>query len=837
MTGHQHAQLTDEPDPLGNLPVQITQLLGRQSALEELAAVLWRTRLLTLSGPGGVGKSRLAAALAEHVRADFVGGAWWVDLADLTDRVDAARVGTKVAAILLPGEQLNDPVAAVARQLAPSALLVLDNCEQIATGTARLVIDLLARAPALRVIVTSRQSLGIPGEQVWRVPGLAIENGRDGGGGAHGAHGDHGARDGRPAGAVALFARRAHEAAGTVELDLPEARAAVVEICELLDGLPLAIELAAARLSVLSVEQIAERLRRDSSLLRQTSRAAPGRHRTLEDTLEWSHQLLSGPEQRLFRRLGVFRGPFSLRAAEAVCADDLLAADEVLDLLSLLIDQSLVQVVESPSLPRYRLLSTLRRYALSKLEASGELEATVARHAEHYHEMGVRARVGLAGADQVMWVEGLALDHDNLADALGWLFAHAPARAAELVSALWPFYYQRGYYDEARGWFEQALAAVDRLPAPALTDALLKAGEVAFLQCDYQVARAHLHRALDLLGDDPADPRAEAIARQRLGSIAREQGRYDEARRLHGESLAIWRRLGEADGVASSLNYLAFVAWLSGDFPEAEAPGLEALTTFRRAGNLRDVAVTLVSLGASALYRGESDLAAERLNEALTISRRLGFQEGVAWSLNELAVLARRRRRTSAEPEIMLRDALVVHQQLGDRWRMASVLEEIGGAVLARRDASLAVRLLACASALRERIGTPVPPAEVPDLEAAISRLHRQLTAAGFASAWAEGRGLEAEHAVALAVEAVNALGEGAVTAAGQEIAPILTPRELAVLELVSQGHTNREIAGALYISPSTAGVHVSNILRKLGAKRRVDAAGRAHALGLLPSA
>jgi predicted ATPase/DNA-binding CsgD family transcriptional regulator len=834
MTGHQHAQRTDAHEALGNLPLQITQLVGREPALAELAAVLWQTRLLTLSGPGGVGKSRLAAALAEHARADFAGGAWWVDLADLTDTVDGTRVATKVAAILLPGEQLHDPAAALARHLAPASLLVLDNCEQIASGTARLVVDLLARAPDLRIIVTSRQSLGIPGEHVWRVTGLAVGNGR-----ARPVDGDG---DGRPGqgGAVALFAQRARESAGGLELeDGPgDVRAAVTEICELLDGLPLAIELAAARMSVLSVEQIAERLRRDTSLLRQTSRAAPHRHRTLEETLEWSHQLLSEPEQRLFRRLGIFRGPFSLRAAEAVCTDDGLVADEILDLLSLLIDQSLVEVVESPSLPRYRLLGTLRRYALIKLEAAGEREATAARHAEHYYETGARARAGLAGADQVRWVEGLALDHDNIADALGWLFVHAPVRGGELASALWPFYYQRGYYDEARSWFDRALAAAAELPEPALIDALLKAGEVAFLQCDYEVAKAHLQRALELLGEDPAEPRAVAIARQRLGSIAREQGDYDAARRLHAESLAIWSAVGEAEGVASSHNYLAFVAWLSGAYEDAEAPGLEALAEFRRAGNVRDVAVTLVSLGASALYRGESELAAERLNEALAISRRLGFQEGVAWSLNELAVLARRRRRAgAAEPEIMLRDALLVHQQLGDRWRMASVLEEIAGAVLARRDPARAARVLACAAALRERIGTPVPPAERPDLEASLARLRRQLTPAAFDSAWTEGAGLELERAVALAIEAIGEVAEGRSVGPGPEMAPILTPRELAVLELLSQGHTNREIAATLYISPSTAGVHVSNILRKLGAKRRVDAAGRAHALGLLSAA
>ncbi|MGZ4299000.1 MAG: tetratricopeptide repeat protein [Solirubrobacteraceae bacterium] len=828
VTANQRVARSNEPETtLGNLPIQISPLLGRRAALQELEAMLWRTRLLTLCGPGGVGKSRLAAAVAESVRADFVGGAWWADLADSSDD---ARVPQTVAAAVMPGEQVNDPTAATARLLASAALLVLDNCEQVITGTARLVADLLARAPALRVIVTSRQSLGIPGEQVWRVSGLAVENG------VALEPGADGSGDDADAGAVALFVRRARESASTFAIDAPGARDAVAEVCELLDGLPLAIELAALRVSVLSVEQIAERVRRDTSLLRHPSRAAPGRHRTLEDTLEWSYQLLARDEQRLFRRLGVFRGPFSLRAAEAVCADETLAAEDVLDLLSLLIDQSLVQTVESPSLPRYRLLGTLRRYALSKLEDAGELEDAVRRHADHYHGLGARARAGLAGREQVVWVEALELDHENISEALRRLFSDRPADALDLASALWPFYYQRGYYDEARAWYEQALARAAELPAPLRIEALLRAGEVAFLQCDYAVAAGHLEQVLPLLGAEESDRRAQAIARQRLGSIAREQGRYDEARELHRQSQAIWEELGESQGVASSQNYLGFVAWLAGDFAGAEPFCLDALAEFRASGNERDVAVTLVSLGAAALYRAEYDVAAERLSEALAISRRLGFQEGVAWSLHELAILGHRRRRASVEPAVMLRDALLVHQRLGDRWRMASVLEEIAGAVLVRRDTSVAVRLMARAQVLRDRIGTPVPPAEAPDRGAALARLRRQLTPTGFESAWEEGRELELDEAVALAVAAIEALDDGTSDHPGAEIAPILTPREMAVLELLSRGHTNREIAAALYISPSTAGVHVSNILRKLRAKRRVDAAGRAHTLGLLPA-
>ncbi len=810
----------DEPQP-GNLPVQLTDLLGRDAALQELRSLLRDTRLLILCGPGGVGKSRLGVALAEAVRGDFTGGAWW---ADLSSTLEPAMVAQTVAASILPATPTTDPAAAIARHLGGASLLVLDNCEQVVSSCAALVIDLLARAPAMRIIVTSRQPLGITGEHVWRVPGLAVEAPEQ----AVGAPGDKG--DG---GAVALFTQRARESAVTFQADAPGTREAVTAICRWLDGIPLAIELAAARVAVLSAGLIAERLRTDAGFLRHSRRAAPARHRTLHDTLEWSHQLLEPDEQRLFRRLGVFRASFSLRAAEAICPDELVPAAEILELLSGLIEHSLVHVFESPDHPRFRLLATVRQYAAQKLECSSDLEVTRRRHAEFFYGLGERARVGLAGPDQVMWLEGLELDHDNLTEAMGWLLEHAPARAAELASGIWPFLYQRGYYSQARSWFDQALTCAAEMPEPVTIDTLLKAGEVSFLQCDYAVAIGHLERALELIGAG-GDRRAAAIALQQLGSIAREQGRYEESQSLHEQSLAIWEAFGDAEGVASSQNYLAFVAWLTGDFERAEEMGARALAEFRRSGNQRDVAVTLVSLGASATYGGEPELAEERLEEALQVSRRLGFQEGVAWSLHELAILSRRRRRPAREPEMMLRDALLVHQQLGDRWRIASVLEEIAGSVLTRQDAALAVALLGGAEALRGRIGARIPPVEAPDRNDAMGRLRRRLGEPRFASAWAAGQTQPLDQTIQHATEAIERLDAGSTDAEVQRLAPVLTPREMAVLELLSQGQTNREIANALFISPSTAGVHVSNILRKMRAKRRVDAATRAQTLGLL---
>ncbi|MBV9366512.1 MAG: tetratricopeptide repeat protein, partial [Solirubrobacterales bacterium] len=686
-------------------------------------------------------------------------------------------------------------------------------------------VGLLERSPSLRVVATSRQPLGVPSEQVWRVGGLAVDA-RDE---PNHAEGDE---DG---GAVSLFVQRAIEALSTFDPDAPGVRDSIRRICRWLDGMPLAIELAAARVPVLSVAQIASRLERDRSVLRHPGRRAPERHRTLEAMLEWSHRMLEPDERRLFRRLGVFRGSFSLAAGEFVCAGYLLDAAEVLDLLAVLIDRSLVQVVDHPQGPRYRLLATVRQYAAAKLWDEPDAPTVSWRHAEYFSALAVHARTGLGGAGQATWLERLEADHDNMIEALAWLEAEAIEEAARLAASLWPFWYRRGFYSEARMWFERILGRAGELSDRRRAAIRLRAGSVAFLQCDYTEAAEHLQAALAIVGPQ-GDQRAAAIALQRLGSIAREQARYDEARALHERSLAAWREIGHAEGVAASQDYLGFVEWLRGNTEAAEETSAAALSEFTRVGNLQLGATALVNLGACALYRGDLPLARERLERALADARAIGFQEGIAWSLHELAIATRRMRRPVGEFAPTLREALLSHQQLGDRWRVASVLEEIAGAVLVRHDPELAAEVLAAAEALREELGTPIPPVEAPDRDAAAAQLARKLGAPRFGSARAEGRARSLDCMIDRTVDALDAL-EGTAAAPGDAAAAAdLTPRELAVLELLSQGLTNREIAGALYISPSTAGVHVSNILRKLGAKRRVDAAAVAHKLGLLPA-
>ena len=811
-------------EALGNLPVQLTRLVGREAALRELRSLLWRTRVLTLCGPGGAGKTRLAVALADAIRADFVGGAWWIDL---STTLDAGLVTQVVAATILKRDVSGDPVpAALARKLPESTLLVLDNCEQVVDGCAELVVALLERSRSLRVIATSRQPLGVPGEQVWRVPGLAVADPADG------------AIPGEPEspdeGAVALFMDRAGGASISFDPDAPGVRASVRRICAWLDGMPLAIELAAARVPVLSVSQIAERIERDPNLLRHTARAAPERHRTMDAMLEWSHRMLEPGEQRLFRRLSVFRGSFSLAAAESVCAGYLLDVAELLDVLAVLIDRSLVHVVDDPEEARYRLMGTVRQYAAAKLWDGPEGPTVHARHAQYFLALALASRAGLAGPEQSQWLERLELEHDNLEAALAWLSEEALDDGARLARLLWPFWYQRGYYHEARTRFEHLLTRAAEISPARRARVLVSAGEVAFLQCDYPVAVEHLSAALEQVSQ-LGDQRATATALQRLGSIAREQARYEEARELHERSLAMWQELGDEDGVAASHDYLGFVAWLSGDTATAEEQCALGLSAFKRAGNLRAGATASINLGACALYRDDLAVARARLEQALSSARALGFQEGIAWALNELAIVTRRERRPTGEYAPMLREALLVHQQLGDRWRLASVLEEIAGAVLVRHDPTLAAEVLAAADELREQLGAPIPPAEAPDRDLALEQLARKLNAAKLDAARAAGRGRTLEHTIDLTVEAIDDL-DAAEGSREDSPVPELTPRELAVLELLTQGHTNREIAAMLYISPSTAGVHVSNILRKLGAKRRVDAAGIAHKMGLLPA-
>ena len=797
-------------DGAGRLPVALSSLVGRQAELDTLATLVPGARLLTIVGTGGCGKTRLALAVAERCRPAFTGGVRWVSLETLVDpRLLPAMVGTAVGVPESPGE---DAVAAVCRHLArQKVLLVLDNCEHVVERCAELAEQLLRCCPSLTILATSRELIGASGERVFRLGGLDIPSA---------------GTEGESSGALALFAERAEARSPGFRLNTADLRAAA-QLCRLLDGLPLALELAAARVGSLGLAEIVARLSEGQQVLRHPGRTAPARHQTLDATLDWSHRLLSQQEQALFRRLSVFQGSFSLLAAEPVVSSVGVERKDVVELLAGLVDKSLVHVAGRGLEHRYRLLNTVQQFARARLEESGELAAVQRAHGEFYLALAEQARAGLEGADQFRWLQRLAMEHDNLSAALARQLPADPEVGGRLAAMLWPYWYRRGSYQEARCWLEQATLVGGQMSDGVRADVLTGAGVLAFLQCDYPAATERLSQAQSLY-ERQGHLAGTATTLQRLGSIAREQGDYPQARRLHQQSLAAWSELGDAAGVAASEDYLGFVAWLEGNAAEAELRCGRALAYFEAAGRRQEAAAALVNLGVAAHYAGEDERASARLRRALELAREIGYLEGVAWALHELGIIAR-----GSDPDAgtMLAEGLTIHVQLGDRWRAASVLETIAGRCAGSAPAD-AARLLAVSHRLRQVLTAPVPPAERPAHDGTLASAQATLGAAEFTQYWDEGLSLSLDAAVELARQAAGQLQPGAsATAAGAHYG--LTEREVAVLRLIGEGLTNRQIGQRLFISTGTAAVHVSNILRKLGVTSRVQAATIAHELGL----
>jgi predicted ATPase/DNA-binding CsgD family transcriptional regulator len=795
---------------MGSLPVALSGLVGRQTELDTLATLVPGARLLTIVGTGGCGKTRLALAVAERCRPEFIGGVRWVGLETLVDpRLLPAMVGTAVGVPESPGE---DAVTAVCRRLAShKVLLVLDNCEHVVERCAELAEQLLRCCPSLTIVATSREFIGASGERVFRLAGLDVPDART-------------AEE--SSGALALFAERAEAMSPGFRLNSEDLRVAAL-LCRLLDGLPLALELAAARVGSLGLAEIVARLSEGQQVLRHPGRTAPARHQTLDATLDWSHRLLSREEQALFRRVSVFQGSFSLLAAESVVSGAEIERGNVIELLAALVDKSLVHVAGRGLEHRYRLLNTVQQYARARLEESGELATVQRAHGEFYLVLAEQARAGLEGADQSRWLQRLALEHDNLSAALARLLPSDPEAGGRLAAMLWPYWYRRGSYQEARCWLEQATLVGGQMSAGVRADVLTGAGVLAFLQCDYHAAAERLRQAQGLY-QRQGHLAGTATTLQRLGSIAREQGHYPQARRLHEQSLAAWSELGDAAGVAASEDYLGFVAWLEGDAREAELRCGRALAYFEAAGLRQETATALVNCGVAAHYAGDDERASARLRRALELAREIGYLEGAAWALHELGVIA-----GGSDPDAatMLAESLTIHVQLGDRWRAASVLETIAGRCAGSAPAD-AARLLAASHRLRQALTAPVPPAERPAHDAALAGTQAALGATGFAQRWDEGLNLSLDAAVELARHAAGQMRpEGSAAEAGARYG--LTEREVAVLRLIGEGLTNRQIGQRLFISTGTAAVHVSNILRKLGVTGRVQAATIAHELGL----
>ena len=549
----------------GTLPVALSSLIGRHREIEALTKLLATARMVTIVGSGGAGKTRLALAAAARAGGRFPDGVWWADLTALSEaELLPAVVASALEVPQSPGEDL---MPVIARHIRESVtLLVLDGCEHLVEDVAKLAERLLRASPGIKVLATSREVIGVSGEQVFRVSGLDLPD----------LNGEPHASE-----AVQLFAERAGQTVAGLSLD-PAELDSVARLCRRLDGMPLAIELAAARVGTLSIDEIAARLDDNPDLLRHPSRTAPARHQTLQATLEWSYQLLSPQEQLMYHRLSAFQGTFSLLAAEAVGGGGEIERNDVVWLLGSLVDKSLVQVADRGAEHRYRLLETVRQHGEAKLASSGELPGVFQAHTRFYLALAEQAEAGLAGSDQAHWLDRLELEHDNLRAVLQRTLLGEPVEpevGGSLAGLLWPFWSRRGHYPEARRWLDLAAQLTGEMSPPVRAAALTGAGVLAFLQCDYQLAAQRLSqvRALHEAADDQV---GVAAALQRLGSIAREQARYDEAYRLHEESMAIWAGLDEPAGVAASLDYLGFAAWLEGDYARASAHCAQALAFF-----------------------------------------------------------------------------------------------------------------------------------------------------------------------------------------------------------------------------------------------------------------
>jgi len=581
--------------------------------------------------------------------------------------------------------------------------------------------------------------------------------------------------------------------------------------------MPLAIELAAARVGALSVEQISERLEDSLGLLTGGGRTRDLRHQTLRGTLDWSYELLDESERECLGQISVFAGGWTLEAAEAVGFERGIERD-VLTIVSRLVDKSLVMAeTTGDGRVRYRLLEPVRQYARERLERSGEVEAVRRRHADFFMHLAEEAESELSGARQRIWLSRLEAELDNLRTALGWSLEVGEAEVGlRLAGALWRFCYTRGHYGEGREWLEGTLARSKSSPANLRAKALTGAGVLAFLQCEYERARSLLEESLTLyreLGDEMGS----ASSLQTLGSIAREQGHYAKAMAFHKETLALQRELGNEEGIARALDGLGFAAWLQEDYERAWTLCTEALSLYRRLEDAEGIAWSLVNLGAVEQHRDDFGRAEALLKESLDLPRAAGYREGVAWSLNELGLVAYRRGEWGRAEEL-LKESLVEHHDLGDRWRVASVLEGLGEAACAQGEFGRAVRLFGTAEVLREAIGTPVPLCERAERERNVATARARLEDKAWEAAWTEGRAMSQSQAVGYALEeSVSATPKDSTGTQPD----VLTRRQAEIAQLIARGLTSRQIAEELTLSEHTVNTHVARILTKLDLRSR----------------
>ncbi len=723
-----------------NLPAPLTRFVGREEEVHQIREALYKTRLLTLTGVGGCGKTRLALKVATDLLDEFPGGVGWVELAPLSS---PAFVPQAVVAALGIKEAAGRPVIeTLSDHLRPKrALIILDNCEHLIEAVAHLASALLQSCPELEILATSRESLGLTGETSWLVPALSLPSGLLGLEQLMGFD------------AIRLFVERAQSI--QPHFDLTEGNASVVtKICHRLDGLPLAIELATARLKTLSVEQIFRRLDDRFQLLTGGSRTALSRHQTLRACIDWSYELLAEPERALLRRLSVFAGGWTLQAAESICTAEDIAGPEVLDLLAGLVDKSLVVMDPQGEEVRYRLLETVRQYGLEKLTEEGEEESIRAKHLDFFLWLAEEAEPQLTGPKQKEWLQQLDVERANIQVTLEFAVSR-PTAALRLAGALGRFWYVQGHWVEGCEALERALAQVRDGPQEWRAKALKWVGYLASKQGDYKKARGWLKDSLDAYRE-LGDRHGIANTLRTLGGVAGDQGDYVTARGLYEESLAIYRELGDRQGIAYVLQNVALMASEQGDYAAARGFSEEGLAIYRELADKQGIAYALNFLGWCrwCTANGASDHAAARdlFEESLDIARELGHQETMAYALGNLGAVAT----SQGDYDVarcFLEEGLAIREAIQYKRGLALSLEAFAQLASAQGQPERAAQLLGAAEALREATGSPLPPAARVMLDRLLATLREALGETAWDNARADGRAMTTEEAIEFALK------------------------------------------------------------------------------------
>lgn len=770
------------------LPTPLTSFIGRDREILAVTAALERARLVTLLGAGGSGKTRLALAVTAALLPEYADG-WFVELAALTDGALVAQtvanaVGVREAQHRIATDALIQHVGET------RVLLVLDNCEQVIDACAQLAHTLLRACPHLIILATSREPLKVDGEQTYLVPLLSMPRANELLPPDELAHYE----------AIRLFVERARAVNSQFELTVHNAPA-VTRLCRRLDGIPLAIELAAARTKILSPEQIAERLQDHFLLLKADSRTILPRHQTLRAAMDWGYELLDADERALFRRLAVFAGGFDLDAVEAITPEA-----GALETLTYLAEKSLVMVEQHKNKrARYRLLETVRQYAWEKLTASAEADAVRDAHAKFFGARIRQADADFYGPRQTALLEWMDDEYDNARNALEWLLQRAQAgdrdaalAGLQMAAGLWWYWDLRGFVREGRARFEPFVALAEQLPPSAqIAYAYIMFAHVAMLQGDRETAFALPRRALEM-GEALDDERIVMLAVQRLAIQRARMPDPAQALPIIEQALALGRRFQHAHVMYTMLLDVAEITHMQGDEARTQASFREALALIQAAGDRWNLAAIYYSMGVHAWNHGDDAAALESFRASLLVKLEMNDVRGLAYSFDSLAWVAAR-----------------------------------GG------DPARAARLFGATDALFERMGAQLFPRRQPLHDEAVALARTTLGEAVYASEFARGRALATEEAVAQASGVVlKPEGDLAAPVEMARNAPALveplSEREVRVLQLLATSLSNRQIANELIVSINTVKTQIKSIYAKLDAHSREDAVDRARALKLL---